>query len=350
MPSENRNRTSVTLEDRIKAVAMCQQGKSFAAIGRELNRSKSCIKRIIDRYNKTNSYKDRPKPGRPRISTAKDDRNLVRLVKKNRTEPSHVLANQWKLSNGKTASSSLVRKRLLANKLEWKVAVKKPRLLTKHIKDRKTFCKMAILWPLSKWKQVLFSDEMNIEVDNRKNRICIRRTTAEKYNQDCIIKPNKQGSGSIGIWCCMSYYGLGIHCIFDGRLNAARYIEILNNNLIESMRKLRQNQPFIFQQDNAPCHRAKKVVEWFADQKIEFLKWPANSPDLNCIENLWSWLDKELAKVGPRSLDELKRIVPEILENVPKSVTENLVDSMSRRINECLKIKGELHIINHFFN
>ncbi|CAF0799162.1 unnamed protein product [Brachionus calyciflorus] len=159
MPSENRNRTSVTLEDRIKAVTMCQQGKSFAAIGRELNRSKSCIKRNIDLYNETNSYNDRPRPGRPRISTAKDDRNL-------------------------TASSSLVRKRLLANKLEWKVAVKKPRLSTKHIKDRKTFCKMVKSWPLSKWRLVLFSDEMNIEVDNRKNRICIRRTTAEKYNQD----------------------------------------------------------------------------------------------------------------------------------------------------------------------
>ncbi|CAF0718663.1 unnamed protein product [Brachionus calyciflorus] len=147
MPYENRNRISVTLEDRIKAVTMSQQGKSFAAIGRELNRSKSCIIRIIDRYNETNSYKDRPRPGRPRISTAKDDRNLVRLVKKNRT---HVLANQWKLSNGKTSSSSLVRKRLLANKLEWKVAVKKPRLSTKHIKDRKTFCKMVKSWPLSK--------------------------------------------------------------------------------------------------------------------------------------------------------------------------------------------------------
>ncbi|CAF1145219.1 unnamed protein product, partial [Brachionus calyciflorus] len=136
-----RNRTSVTLEDRIKTVTMSQQGKSFAAIGRELNRSKSCIKRIIDHYNETNPYKDRPRPGRPRISTAKDDGNLVRLVKKNRTEPSHVIANQWKLSNGKTAS--LVRKILLANKLEWKVAVKKPRLSTKHIKDRKKFCKMV---------------------------------------------------------------------------------------------------------------------------------------------------------------------------------------------------------------
>ncbi|CAF1072304.1 unnamed protein product [Brachionus calyciflorus] len=140
--SEFRNRPSVTLEDRIKAVTMREQGKTLETIGRELNRAISCIKRINYRYDETNSYKDRPRSG---ISTQKDDRNLIHLAKKNRTEPSHVLANQWKLSNGKTASSSLVRRRLLANK-------------------------------------------MIIEVDSRKNLIFIRRTSAERYNQDCIIQ------------------------------------------------------------------------------------------------------------------------------------------------------------------
>ncbi|CAF0793151.1 unnamed protein product [Brachionus calyciflorus] len=135
--------------------------------------------------------------------------------------------------------------------------------------------------PLSKSRQVLFSDEMNTEADNRKNRISKHLTTAEKYNQDCIIKNTKQGN----------YYSKP---------------EILNSNLIESIKKLRQNQPFIFQQENEPCHIAKKVVEWFAEKKIECLKWSANSPDLNCIENLLSWLDRELAKVRPRSPDELK--------------------------------------------
>ncbi|CAF0879995.1 unnamed protein product [Brachionus calyciflorus] len=247
---------------------MRQQGKTLENIGRELNRAFRCIKRIIDRYNETNSYKDRPRSVRRRISTQKDDRNLIRLAKKNRDEPSHVLANQCKLSYGKTESSSLVRRSLLANKLEWKIAVKKPRLSANHVKARKAFCKMVKSWPVSKWRQALFSDEMNIEVDNRKNRICIRRTSAEKKNQDCIIQRTKQGSsGSIGIWCCMSYYGLDIHCIFYGRLNSTRYIQILNESLIESMEKLRQVQPFFFQQDNAPCHRAKIVTEWFTDKK-----------------------------------------------------------------------------------
>ncbi|CAF0779918.1 unnamed protein product [Brachionus calyciflorus] len=56
------------------------QGKSFAAIGKELNRSKSCIKNIIDRYNETNSYKDRPRAGRPRISTANENPKINKTL------------------------------------------------------------------------------------------------------------------------------------------------------------------------------------------------------------------------------------------------------------------------------
>ncbi|CAF0713923.1 unnamed protein product [Brachionus calyciflorus] len=65
MPSKYKKRPSVTPEDRIKAVMMFQQEKSFATIGRELNRTKSWIKRIIDRNNETFSYQDPPKSGRP---------------------------------------------------------------------------------------------------------------------------------------------------------------------------------------------------------------------------------------------------------------------------------------------
>ena len=58
-------------------------------------------------------------------------------------------------------------------------------------------------------------------------------------------------------------------------------IDILGINLLPSMDLLRQEKPFIFQQDNAPCHRAKLVKNWFQEQNIEVIAWPANSPDLN---------------------------------------------------------------------
>ncbi|RNA14680.1 hypothetical protein BpHYR1_052304 [Brachionus plicatilis] len=55
--------------DRIKNIILQQNGKSYSEIRCDLNRSKSCIKTFIDRYNQTNLYHDRLRSGRPKIST-----------------------------------------------------------------------------------------------------------------------------------------------------------------------------------------------------------------------------------------------------------------------------------------
>ena len=93
----------------------------------------------------------------------------------------------------------------------------------------------------------------------------------------------------------------------------------------------RKDMGTIFQQDNAPCHTAKICKQWF---------WPANSPYQCCIENLWSWLDHNLGKIKIKDLDQLKEEVTKLLNNVPKDITQNLVNSMPKRINESLKAKG----------
>ncbi|CAF0955884.1 unnamed protein product [Brachionus calyciflorus] len=67
----------------------------------------------INRQENTSPVEPKRKSRSPK-STLNDERNLIHLLKKNCTEPSHVLANQLELSNGKTASSSLLRRMLLA--------------------------------------------------------------------------------------------------------------------------------------------------------------------------------------------------------------------------------------------
>ena len=93
-------RSKISNEDRMRALVYHEQGFSLRQIAGIINRPNSCIHNIIQRFKETNSISDRHRCGRPTISTPRDDRTLMRLVKKNRQSPSQVLAQQWKLSSG----------------------------------------------------------------------------------------------------------------------------------------------------------------------------------------------------------------------------------------------------------
>ncbi len=74
---------------------------------------------------------------------------------------------------------------------------------------------------------------------------------------------------------------------------AATYQEILEHYMLHSVDKLYGDADFIFQQDLAPAHTAKGYKIWFNDHGLTGLDWPANSPDLNPIENLRGIVNQE---------------------------------------------------------
>jgi hypothetical protein len=81
--------------------------------------------------------------------------------------------------------------------------------------------------------------------------------------------------------------------LYDGRTDQHRYIDTLENCLMPTKDIFFGEEPdWIYQQDNAPCHKAKSVTEWFKQNNINVLQWPARSPDLNPIENVWTRASK----------------------------------------------------------
>jgi transposase len=95
--------------------------------------------------------------------------------------------------------------------------------------------------------------------------------------------------------------------------------------------------------DNAPIHTAKDVKNWITQKKIKILPdWPSQSPDLNPIEHLWHELERRLRKrsVHPKNFYELEEALQEEWKRIPSETYINLIESMPRRIEACIKNQG----------
>ncbi len=191
----------------------------------------------------------------------------------------------------------------------------------------------------TQWSKVLFSDKSKfcISFGNQGPRVWRK---SEEAQNPCCLKSSVKFTQSVMIWAAMSSAGVGPLCFLKSTVNAAIYQEILEHFMLPSADKLYGDADLIFQQDLTPAHTAKGTKSWFNDHGVGVLDWPANSPDLNPIENLWGIVKRRVRDTRPNNADELKATVKETWASIPPQQCHKLITSMPRRIEAVIKAKG----------
>ncbi len=155
---------------------------------------------------------------------------------------------------------------------------------------RLTWAKEKNNWTVAQWSKVLFSDESKF----------------------CISFGNQ---------------GPSMHPVYQ---------DILEHFVLSSADQLFKDADFIFQKDLSPAHTAKSTKSWLNDHGVGVLDWPANSPDLNPIENLWGIVKRKIRN----ETKKWKATVKETWASIPPQQCHKLITSMPRRIESVIKAKG----------
>ncbi|KAK3884326.1 hypothetical protein Pcinc_011391 [Petrolisthes cinctipes] len=261
-----------------------------AQIARELKIAKPTVTWWVERYQRQGNLEARPYRGQPRCTTTQDDQNIKSSIKNN---PSSTSLNIKEYHNLRCTTQT-VRNRLHSFNLRARKPAKKPYLTEQNMEKKMEYALNYSDKPVSFWENVIFLDEKNF-YDTIKTSVW--RQPGTRYEAQHVVSGGRIGVALFG-WMHSSGVGELVD-IGPGKFTGKRYIDILENAFLPSVRILLYSYPeeFFLVQDNSPIHNCKVVKDWFSTHpEIKVLPHPPRSPDLNPIEYLWAAMERRSKK------------------------------------------------------
>lgn len=332
----------VSEQEKCFIIAKLEEGQSIRSVARHFHHDKSTILRIKKRWEQEHTTQRKIGSGRKRISTPDQDNELINRLRQDPFASGVQAASHIDFPG----SQPTVSRRVKESELRNAASAKKTILSAQQKQGRIIFCLNYVYRPLEFWKQVIFSDEKIFQSSND-GRIRVYRPRNCRFEERYVNPSNSSGRFSVHVWAWMCVHGPGVCWRVEGRFNRHSYINILENVMLPSVSQMYPENNFVFQQDNCPVHTANDVRQWFQNHNIEILPWPAYSPDVNPVENLWGLLVKRIYKRNFRAqnANELWETIHQAWEDLYENrnqLCENLINSMPRRLNAVININGAM--------
>lgn len=320
-------------ERRASIITLHNEGFNTRHIASRMMVAPSTVVKCVKRFKETTKNTDRPRSGRPRVTTNREDKRIIITSKRQRTLTAPEIREEINCLRTEPLSVTTVRRRLLAVGLRGRIAAKKPLLREANKEKRLKWAHDHLNWTSKEWSKVLFTDESKFDLFSTKRRIFVRRLPGERMNFNCVVPTVKHGGGSVLVWGSFAGTKVGDLIRITGILNKEGYLKILQENAVPNGLSL-IGKGFTLQQDNDPKHSSKLcrgyVSELEKQKKLVNMEWPAQSPDLNPIELLWDELDRNVRKMRPVNHNHLWECLQACWQSIGEETLKKLINRMPR--------------------
>ena len=237
--------------------------------------SRESVRKFIQRYEKTGTIGRKEGSGRKTKITEEMMKIVNEQMRKDDETTAHQLQRRLERNGYPLHISTILRAR---RQLGWKFAGSKYCQLIRNENKLKRLHFALLHQDMEFLEKCVFTDECTIQLDTHKKR------SYRKEGQRPKLKPKPKHPIKLQIWGGISVNGSPMLMIFDGIMDKFLYVDILRN----ALKPFHDEFPDMWlQADNDPKHTSNYAIKDLEDMGMHWFRTPAESPDMNPIENIW---------------------------------------------------------------